>query len=101
MEKLKNCYFALQVDEATDLHRNAHLIAYTKFIDSEEVREKILFFELFVTNTTAKNIFDIIDNFLKNNNIAQEKCVGMCTNGTRAMSETYTGLQGLIKKVAP
>lgn len=101
MEKVKNCDFALQVDEATDLHRDAHLIAYIRFVDGEEMREEVLFCEPFLSNTTGESIFSMIDSFLKKNNMSWNKCVGICTDGARAMSGVYTGLRGLIKKVAP
>lgn len=65
MEKIKRYYFDLQVNEATDLHRDAHLIALVKFIDGEEIREDILFCEPFLTNTTCESIFYIIVSFLR------------------------------------
>jgi hypothetical protein len=42
-EKLKNNIFALQVDEATDKHRQSYLLAYVRFIDDKDIREEILF----------------------------------------------------------
>lgn len=101
MEKVNNSYFAIQVDEATDLHRDAHLICYIRFVDSEVMREELLFCEPFIANTTGESIFEIIDTFFKDNNMSWSKCVGICTDGARAMSGKYTGLRGLIKKVAP
>lgn len=65
------------------------------------MREEILFCEPTVTNTTDKNIFNIINNCLRNSNITWGKYVGMCTDGARTMSAgAYTGLQGFIRKVA-
>lgn len=36
-EKLKNNVFALQVDEATDKHRQSYLLAYVRFIDDKDI----------------------------------------------------------------
>lgn len=101
IEKVKNSHFAIQVDEATDLHRDAHLICYIRFVDGEAMREELLFCETFSADTTGESIFRIIDTFLKDNDISWIKCAGICTDGARAMSGKYTGLRGLIKKVAP
>lgn len=101
MEKVKNSYFAIQVDEATDLLRDAHLICYIRFVDGEAMREELLFCETFSADTTGESIFRMIDTFLKDNDMSWCKCVGICTDGARAMSGKYTGLRGLIKKVAP
>lgn len=101
MEKVKNTYFAIQVDEATDLNRDAHLICYIRFVDGEAMREELLFCEMFSADTTGESIFRIVDTFFVDNNMSWSKCVGICTDGARAMSGKYTGLRGLIKKVAP
>jgi len=36
-EKLKNNVFGLQVDEATDKHRQSYLLAYVRFIDDKDI----------------------------------------------------------------
>ncbi|KAL4083746.1 hypothetical protein QTP88_029062 [Uroleucon formosanum] len=100
-EKLKNNVFGLQVDEATDKHRQSYLLAYVRFIDDKDIREEILFCEPLTTNATGKCIFDIIDNFFKQHNMQWQKCVSLCTDGARAMAGQYNGLQGLVKAVAP
>lgn len=78
LKKLKNNVFSLQVDEATDKHRQFYLLAYVRFIDDKDVREETLFCESLTTNATGKCIFDIIDNFFKQHDIQWNKCVGLC-----------------------
>jgi hypothetical protein len=46
-EKIKNNVFVLQVDEATDKHRQSYLLAYVRFIDDKDIREEILFLRVF------------------------------------------------------
>ena len=43
MEKLQDNEYALQVDEATDIRRESHLIAYIRFLDIDKVMEELLF----------------------------------------------------------
>lgn len=101
LEKLKGKDFAIQVDEATDIHRDAHLIGYVRFVDKTILREELLFCEPFSNNANAETIFDIIDNFFKQSGLTWDKCIGLCTDGARAMSGEYTGLRARIKAVAP
>jgi CRISPR/Cas system-associated exonuclease Cas4 (RecB family) len=42
--KISNNY-ALQVDEATDIHKDAHLIVYVRFVDECNMREELFFCE--------------------------------------------------------
>ncbi|XP_022180962.1 zinc finger BED domain-containing protein 5-like [Myzus persicae] len=100
-EKLKNNVFGLKVDEATDKHRQSFLLAYVRFIDDKDIREEILFCKPLTTNATGKGTFDIIDNFFKQHDVIWMKCVGLCTDGARAMAGQYNWLQGLVKAVAP
>lgn len=68
-EKLQNNVFGLQVDEATDKHRQSYLLAYVRFIDDKDIREGILFCESLTTNATGKCTFGIIDNFFKQHDL--------------------------------
>jgi hypothetical protein len=43
IEKLKGNNFAIQLDEATDSHNDAHLVCCVKFIVNDVFREDLLF----------------------------------------------------------
>ncbi|KAL4126049.1 hypothetical protein QTP88_010281 [Uroleucon formosanum] len=43
IEKLKKKAFGLQLDEATDINKDAHLICYIRFIDNDDMVEDLLF----------------------------------------------------------
>ncbi|XP_026475993.1 zinc finger MYM-type protein 6-like, partial [Ctenocephalides felis] len=74
IEKIKLSSFALQVDEATDVAKDAHLITYIRYVMENDIREELLF---------CKN------------------CVGLCTDGAPSMAGKNAGLQALVRKVAP
>lgn len=100
--KLKECtYFALQVDESTDVTNMAQLLVFVRFDYNEEVIEEFLFCKPLESNTTAELIFKVIDEYVLKVGIPWSKCIGLCTDGAKAMSGRLTGLAAKIKEVAP
>lgn len=85
---LKTRKFAIQVDEATDVIKDSHLLAYVRFADDEnnEFKEDLLFCKLFEERSTAVDLFKIMNNFFEQNNLVWENCIGLCTDGARSMS---------------
>lgn len=101
IEKIKSSYFALQVDEATDVINDSHLITYVRYISETDIKEEMLFCKPFECNTTAIKVFNMIDSFFNENGIMWEKCIGLCTDGAPSMAGKNAGLQALVRKVAP
>ncbi|XP_075034451.1 zinc finger BED domain-containing protein 5-like [Mixophyes fleayi] len=90
IEKMKGKEFALQLDEATDSNKDAHLICYTRFVVGDNIVGDLLFCKSITAGTKAQDLFQIIDT-----------CFGVCTDGGRSMSGCYGGLQALIRSIAP
>ena len=101
IEKVKLSSFALQVDEATNVLKDAHLITYVRYVVETDVREDMLFCKPIECNITAREVFKIIDNFSNVNGILWENCVGLCTDEAPSMAGKNAGLQALVQKVAP
>ncbi|KAL4099012.1 hypothetical protein QTP88_023513 [Uroleucon formosanum] len=101
INKLKNKNFAIQLDEATDNNKDAHLICYIRFMDEINIIEELLFYKPIFRDTKAKTLFEITNDFMNCNNINWENCLGVCTDGARAMAGHYGGLQALIRQKAP
>ncbi|KAI4809511.1 hypothetical protein KUCAC02_018387 [Chaenocephalus aceratus] len=99
VEKVKDKHIALQVDEATDSNKDCLLIAYVRYVDTDEMSEDLLFCNYVRKRATADELFKIIDTCLSEAEMKWEDCVGICTDGDRAMAGTW--LQALIKCVAP
>ena len=65
LEKIRiHKHFSLQLDEYTDLSKNAQLLANERFVDEDIIREKIFFCKTLV-KTTGKEIFVLQRNILK------------------------------------
>lgn len=100
--KLQECtYFALQVDESTDVTNMAQLLVFVRFDYNEEVMEEFLFCKPLESNTTAELIFKAINEYVLKVGIPWSKCIGLCTDGAKAMTGRLTGLAVKIKEVAP
>ena len=63
VSRVRTSKFAIQVDEATDVAKDAHLIAYVRYVEETDVIEDILFCKPLPEKATANEIFNIIDVF--------------------------------------
>lgn len=101
INSLRGKEFGIQLDEATDSHKDAHLICYVRYVNENQLIEDLLFCKEIEGGTSGKELFDIVNNFMAENDINWEDCVGVCTDGGRSMSGRYIGLQSRIREKAP
>ena len=103
IDQMKQREFGLQLDEATDGSRDAHLFCYVRFIDFSlhSLVEELLFCKPIEVGCRGIDLFNIIDNFISTNNLDWENCISICTDGARAMSGSRSGLRSLIQERAP
>lgn len=94
-------YFAIQLDESTDIVNCAQLFVYIRYIFDMELKEEFLFCEELSNYCTASEIFKILNQFVQDNNLDWKRCVGLCTDGARAMTGKYNGVTTKVKSVAP
>lgn len=62
--------------------------------------EDLLFCKPILTNCRARELFAVLNNFFLESNLEWKYCVGLCTDGARAMSGRFGGLRALIQNVA-
>uniref|UniRef100_A0A1B6ISX9 Uncharacterized protein n=1 Tax=Homalodisca liturata TaxID=320908 RepID=A0A1B6ISX9_9HEMI len=101
INSLRGKEFGIQLDEATDSHKDANLICYVRYVNENQLIEDLLFCKEIEGGTSGKELFDIVNNFMAENDINWEDCVGVCTDGGRSMSGHYQGLQSRIREKAP
>ena len=97
----KSKYFSLQIDESTDLTNFAQLMTYIRYDTAESIEEEFLFCEALSSRTTSDEIFKKINQFVITNGIKWENCVGVCSDGARAMTGQHSGVITKIIQVAP
>ena len=97
VDLMKQQEFGLQLNEA-DGSRDAHLVCSVHFVEFSEQRivEELLFCKPIKLGCQKFNLFYIMDNFISTNNLDWEMCISICTDGTKAISGSSCGLQGLI-----
>ncbi|XP_064416538.1 zinc finger BED domain-containing protein 5-like [Latimeria chalumnae] len=94
-------YFALQLDESTDMVGLAHLLVYVWYIYKGAIQEDILFCQSLPIRTTAEEIFQLLDSFINQHDIVWSKCIGSCTDGAKSMTGRHSGVVTRIRAVAP
>lgn len=94
-------FYALQLDESTDVAGLAQLLVYVRYIYGGSIHEDILFCKSLPTRTTGQDIFGLIDSFIRSHGITWTKCVGICTDGAKAMTGRHSGVVTRVQAVAP
>ncbi|XP_059362102.1 zinc finger BED domain-containing protein 5 [Carassius carassius] len=94
-------YFAIQLDKNTDVTDLANLLVYVRYEKDGSAHEDFMFCQSLGTRTTAEHIFQVLDAFIQENGLDWKKCVGVCTDGARAMTGRHSGVAARIREVAP
>ncbi|XP_043923363.1 zinc finger BED domain-containing protein 5-like [Protopterus annectens] len=92
--------FAIQVYESTDVANCAILLAIARYLKDNEVEENLLLCHPLSQRTRGEGILNVVDYF-KEEEINWSNCCGLCTDGAKSMLGIYSGLCGLVMKVAP
>ena len=82
---LKHEFFALQVDESTDITRKAQLLVRWMMDDGAVVEDLLCCNELSET-TKGQDAFDVLHSYFEHCGLSWKHCVGMCTDGAPAMT---------------
>lgn len=82
--------FTLQLDESTDVQGLSQLIIFIRFIWCNEFFEDILFCEPIIRGT-GEIIFDTLDTYITLKKLDWKNCVGICSDGSRAMCGKNSG----------
>ncbi|KAG6940576.1 zinc finger BED-type containing 5 [Chelydra serpentina] len=94
-------YYALHVDESTDIVNLANILLFVRCELNNEVHDDILFCQPIPIHTTGEAIFKVIDDFIKNNDLDWSHRVGISTDGATAMIGSKKGVVARIQAVAP
>ena len=79
------CRISLWIDETTDIKSISQLVAYVRFVKVNAIVDEFLFCQEMKERTRAKDVFDLVNAFLRENSIAWNKVGSVCTGGTPAM----------------
>ncbi|XP_054469041.1 protein FAM200B-like [Anoplopoma fimbria] len=94
-------YYALQMDESTDIASHAILLVYVRHVWDGDVQEQFLCSRDLPTTTKAEDIFNTVDLYLSSVGLSWEYCVGITTDGAAAMTGKHSGVVKQILERAP
>lgn len=86
VEKIRRSpFFAIQLDETTDVSQVSQLLVYARFVSETQMEEEFLFCKQLLTTTEAEDVMNIVSNFFQEENLSWDKLVGVCTDGAPSM----------------
>ena len=93
--------FAIQLEQSTDITNYCELLVYVCYTQTNIMKTELLLNHEVSTTMKGKNIFDILDSFLKKNGLDWKNLVGCTTNGAPSMLDCRSGFQSYVKAVLP
>lgn len=92
---MKTGFFALQLDESTDITNRSQLMVYVQNCWESEMLEDFLFCHPMPTRTTGEDVFKVMVSFLQSGSLWSQ-CIGICTDGAASMTGIHSGVWGHV-----
>ena len=99
-EVKKSPYFAIQLDESTDVSNCAILLCFVRYKGKTDFKEELLCYIDLPGRTTGSEIYRLLNTYFSEKDINWENCVGVCTDGAASMTGYRSGVLAKIKEVA-
>ena len=93
-------FYALQLDESTDVACLAQLLVYVLYVNGGSIKED-LFCKPLKSRRTGEDIFKVLYSFVTSNGLCWSRCVGICTDGSKAMTGRHSGVVTSMQAVTP
>uniref|UniRef100_A0A2S2Q132 Zinc finger BED domain-containing protein 5 n=1 Tax=Sipha flava TaxID=143950 RepID=A0A2S2Q132_9HEMI len=93
-----NRWFSLQIDESTDIQGLSQIIVFVRYIWMNECHEDFLCCEPIIRGT-SNEIFNTLNNYVTAKGIEWSKCIGLCTDGARAMCGRNSSVITKIREI--
>ena len=94
-------FFAIQLDETTDVVNLAELCVYVRYVHERHLEDEFLFSSPLATRKTAKEIFYFVNKFFDKHNMKWKHVIAVCTDSAPAMLGCHSGFQTLLKEKSP
>ncbi len=94
-------YYALQLDETTDVAGLAQMLTYVRYVKNGNIEEDILFCQSLPEHSTGKALFEVLDGYIRHAGMLWDKCVGICTDRARSMTGRLRGFVTRFQNSAP
>jgi hypothetical protein len=97
----KDDFFAIQLDELTDITGKAQLIAFSEFVCNGDITESFLFCKPLPKTTKCQDILDAVDSYFSSHDWSWKSYISICTNGAPSMPGSLKGFVALVKQKNP
>lgn len=94
----KSPFFAIQLDESTDIAQCSHLLVYVRYIENERMKDELMFSTELLTTTKAVDVMEAVSDFFKKHELSWQKLIGVCTDGAPSMLGSRSGFVQLVKE---
>ena len=84
-------FFSLQLDESTYCSDYVQLIVFVRYQGQNDMIDEFLFCNPLTTTTTGEDIFKLVDNYIKDNQLSWSNCFDITTDGAPAMLGSRRG----------
>ena len=99
-EVKKSPYFAIQLDESTDMSNCAILLCFVRYKGKTDFKEELLCYIDLPGRTTGSEIFRLLNTYFSEKDINRANRVGVCTDGAASMTSYRFGVAAKIKEIA-
>ena len=99
-EVKKSPYFAIQLDESTDMSNCAILLCFVRYKGKTNFKEEFLCYIDLPGRTTGSEIFRLLNTYFSEKDINWANCIGVCSDGAASMTGYRSGVVAKIKEVA-
>ncbi|XP_076806381.1 zinc finger BED domain-containing protein 5-like [Clavelina lepadiformis] len=93
--------FSIQLDESTDVTKCCQLLVYVRFTQDNSVKTELLMSQDLPSTTRGKDIFNVVNDFFRLNDLDWGKLVGCTTDGAPSMLGRKSGFTAHVKAVSP
>ncbi|XP_046681621.1 LOW QUALITY PROTEIN: protein ZBED8-like [Homalodisca vitripennis] len=94
----KSPFFAIRLDESTDIAQCSHLLVYVRYIENERMKDELMFSTELLTTTKAVDVMEAVSDFFKKHELSWQKLIGVCTDGAPSMLGSRSGFVQLVKE---
>lgn len=96
-----NKFWALQIDESTDISSKAQLLAFLRIIRNGQIENQFFFCSDLKETTTGQDIFKLVDQNVESRGLKWIKCISICTDGAPSMQGRRKGFVTHALKLNP
>ena len=91
----------VQLDESTDITNNAQLLVYTRYTTQNyDAKTELPMSKELSSTTKGKDVFEVLYNFFKQNEIEWKKLIGCTTDGAPSLLGRKSGFTTYVETVS-